>query len=256
MSQDPFYMVQADVQSSLRLLTNDHTRWKQLLLETNTATNDEFKWTTKELKKRVRRHEETLRDLSNSNIVAEKFREKYLLTFDEIESRKRFVREANATLDIIKQDFNSPTTHQKIESDKQKELLYSEKRMNIEQDSRYSGLQRAVEEDNNDYLRDNMMMQQRYYEDQDQGLDILSQNVMELGEMTKVMETEIKSQGNILDRLGERAAKSQGALGSMMRRLDRFMTQTSSKVQWTLIAILGVIFLILVIISTTILKKK
>ncbi|EGG22619.1 syntaxin 10 [Cavenderia fasciculata] len=228
LTSDPFYKVQADIQSSLKLLTDDHQIWKQLLAETNAtaATKHQIRWTTKELKRVVTRHEDTLRELSDSIVIAEKNREKYRLTLVEIENRKRFVRESLALLVTIKHDLysNSSNEYHKIDySDNLKELLSSSTPRGVGLEKRRAD-DRLPTEDYEVQMGGQYFIQQRLYKEQDKGLDQLLDNAKELGEITKTMGTEIKSQGIMLDKLDKRADHSTNTLSGLMRRLDRFMT--------------------------------
>ncbi|GAM24091.1 hypothetical protein SAMD00019534_072660 [Acytostelium subglobosum LB1] len=254
--QDPYYYGQSKIQSSIVGLTSLHERWRKLLHDTNTFRNEEFRWCQQELKKVLKDIDDDIKDLYDSIIVVEKFPDRFRLSQAEIETRKRFIRDSKATVDGVVNDMTSPEVAGKIEQDKRAELLFSEKKQNMQRESKYSGIQRAVEEDNNEFLRGNVRIQEDMIREQDAGLEQLGERVGILGEMGKTMSSELKSQGSILDRLGDRAANSQNALGSVMRRLDRLMENTSSKVQWIMIGILAVIFVVLVIITSQLFKKK
>ncbi|EFA81010.1 putative syntaxin 10 [Heterostelium album PN500] len=253
--QDPYYFGQSNIQQSIKGLQALHQRW-QALLDTNTFKNEEFRWSQNELKRILNDVEADINDLMDSILVVEKFPDRFNIDMMEIEKRKRFIRESRAAVDDVKRDMSSQQVTAKIERDKQNELLNTERRQNMQRESKYSGINRAYEEDTNEFLRENMQIQQEYFNNQDQELEELAQGVAIIGEMGHAMKNEAEIQGNILDRLGDRAAKSQGALGGVMRRLDKLMEATSSKVQWLMIGILAAIFVILVVISLTILKKK
>jgi len=253
--QDPYYLAEQEVASSVRGLMSLHEKWKNLIFNTNTYTDKEFRWASRELRKLIATLTENIDDIHDTIKICEKFPAKYNISTDEIEKRKSFVRDVRAKINEVNRDFEDPQYNRKIEDDKSKELLSNERRTNIEKSSRFEGLRRAHEEDNNDFLRENAQMQQKLIQQQDEGFDMLHEQVRDLGEMSKVMESELKLEAGILDRLEHRAMKSSATLASVMRKLDRFMEQTSSKLQWTIIAILAIIFIILVVLSTTILKK-
>eukprot|EP01133_Synstelium_polycarpum_P020811 gene20811-24996_t len=156
----------------------------------------EFKWSFKELKNVLRDVELDLKDLADSIIVVEKFPERFgNISPQELESRKRFIRETKDTIDGVKADINSQQTNQKLEQDKRSELLLTERKHNIERGSKYDGIRRAVDEDNQDFLRENMQQQQQLFAQQDQGLDVIREDVVILGNMVNTMGEEIKSQG-------------------------------------------------------------
>ncbi|EGC37988.1 hypothetical protein DICPUDRAFT_93942 [Dictyostelium purpureum] len=252
--QDPYYLAENNIASAARGLEGLYEKWNSLVFETNTYTNKEFKWTRKEMKKVLQDIEDDLSDIEEVIGTIEKFPGRYHLLPGELQRRKSFANDVRTQINRIKSSLNDPSILRKIEDDKTKELLTADRINQIEKTSRFDGLKRAHEEDNRDYVRDNHQFQQQLYQQQDQGLDEMHTNLIDLKEMGENMHTELKVQAGILDRLHERAENSSALLGSVMRKLDRFMETTSSKLQWTIIAILGVIFIALVLLTTMVKK--
>ncbi|KAN0000584.1 hypothetical protein ACTFIZ_001044 [Dictyostelium cf. discoideum] len=252
--QDPYYLAEQDIASSVRGIMTTHEKWKQLLFNTNTYTNKEFKWYNKEIRKVLAVIEEDIGDILEAIGTIEKFPGRYVLAPGELDRRKLFANDVKIKINEIKEDLQSPRALAKIEEDKQNELLSSEKRNMIERGGKFEGLRRAHDEDNRDFLREQAGYQRELMNRQDEGLDQMKDDVQILGEMGKAMHSELKIQEGLLDSLHDRAAKSSETLGSVMRKLDRFMESTSSKLQWTIIAILGIIFVGLVVLTTMIKK--
>ncbi|KYQ96864.1 putative syntaxin 10 [Tieghemostelium lacteum] len=253
---DPYYLAEQTIQSSVRGLVVLHEQWKKLLISHNTYTSKDYKWAYKELIKLINALTDDINDVNDSIDVVEKFPSKFNLTGNEIEQRKIFVRGVKAKLDEVQSDLNDPMCKRKIEDDKSKELLSSEKKNMVQYNSRHDALRRAHEEDNNDFLRDQHGAHQMLLNKQDEHLDDLIGDVKILGDMSKNMKNEIELQAGILDRLTYRVEQSSATMASVMRKLDRFMTSTKSTTQWIIIAVLGIIFIILVVLSSTILKKR
>eukprot|EP01132_Coremiostelium_polycephalum_P005609 gene5609-6981_t len=255
-SQDPYYIAQQTIESSVRALSSSFDKWKSLVHTTNTHVDREFKWASRDLRRGIKNLDVDISDIEDSISVVEKFPNRFPLGPNELEKRKQFVNQVKQTLEFVKQEMNNPDVIQKIEADKRQELMEFERRQNIEQSSRMSGMHRAAEDFNNEFLRDQVSQQQALIAKQDEGLDQLGEEIQTLGAISKDMDSEIKLHTGLLDKLDMRVTNSSTALASLMRKLDRFMESTSSKTQWIMIAVLAVIFILLVVLSSTILKKK
>eukprot|EP01133_Synstelium_polycarpum_P020810 gene20810-24994_t len=165
------------------------------VVQSNTFKDEEFKWWFKDLRQTLSDVEKDVKDLADSIVVVEKFPEKFgNISQQELDARRRFIKESRTTIDSVKNDITSIQTRQKLEDDKRSELLFTEKRHNIERESKYDGIRRAVDEDNQDFLRDNMQQQQQLFAQQDQGLDQIGEDIGILRNYAEVMNTELVSQ--------------------------------------------------------------
>jgi len=90
--QDPFYVVKEEVLQSLQGVTTLYDRWKELLDTTNTASNEEFKWTTNELKSGLRSIEWDITDLEETVGIVENNQAKFKIDNQELQTRKQFIQ--------------------------------------------------------------------------------------------------------------------------------------------------------------------
>jgi len=91
--QDPFYVVKEEVLQSVNGVTALYDRWQELLKTTNTSQNDEFKWTTNQLRTGIKSIEWDLQDLEETIGIVENNRQKFRLEQAEVDSRKKFISE-------------------------------------------------------------------------------------------------------------------------------------------------------------------
>ena len=107
----------SEVQQAATGVSTLFTRWKELLQSANTATDEEFRWTTNELKTGVRSIEWDLQDLDETIIIVEANPKKFDLSPDELASRKKFIAGTRAKMSEIKQALNSSDAQVKQDAD-------------------------------------------------------------------------------------------------------------------------------------------
>lgn len=63
--------IYSEVEQTIPILNGLYTNWRHMLQNTNTSTNQEFQWTTDEIKKRITTIELDLQDLEETiNILS------------------------------------------------------------------------------------------------------------------------------------------------------------------------------------------
>jgi len=125
--QDPFYVVKEEVQQSVNGITALFVRWQDLLEHNNTAQNEEFKWTTDELKSGIKSVEYDLTDLEETISIVENNKSKFKVDPTEIEARRQFVNETKKKIQQIKDELNSARTKGKMEKDQREVLMVQQK---------------------------------------------------------------------------------------------------------------------------------
>eukprot|EP01113_Clastostelium_recurvatum_P004739 TRINITY_DN1208_c0_g1_i2.p1 TRINITY_DN1208_c0_g1~~TRINITY_DN1208_c0_g1_i2.p1 ORF type:complete len:251 (-),score=44.44 TRINITY_DN1208_c0_g1_i2:72-824(-) len=242
--QDPFYVVKEEVQQSVNGVTALYKRWRELLETTNTANNDEFKWTTNELKSGIKSIEWDLQDLDDTISIVESNRQKFKLEQQEVENRKKFINDTKSTIKRMKEDLQAASTKGKQEHDKREALMGSRKGAG----GRFDALDQAIISDNQDYIDDQASRQQQLMHDQDQDLTQLSNTVSTLGQMGQAISSELSVQSRILDNLTAKVDDTSGRLSGVMRRLNKLIESASDRTQWCIIGVLAVLLIGLIIL--------
>ncbi|GAM26381.1 hypothetical protein SAMD00019534_095560, partial [Acytostelium subglobosum LB1] len=220
--KDPFNIVQEQTQISIEGLASLHQRWSTLLKHSNTYQSKEFQWCQTEINVVIKHINEDIEDLKKTIDVVLANPSRFNVSASELDARKRFIRQATITVEQVSNDIKSPQTITKIEQDKRSSLMPVDQKQH-RNNQQHQVMKQIVEEDNNDFLRNNLQLQQQMMREQDQSLDELSESIKYLGKIGMTMTTELTSQGKILDNLNDRADHSLCNLNSVMRKLDRLM---------------------------------
>jgi hypothetical protein len=112
-----------------------YDRWQELLKTTNTSQNDEFKWTTNQLRTGIKSIEWDLQDLEETidiqfvweikqgknfwqmEGIVENNRQKFRLEQAEVDSRKKFISETQYIIKKMKEELNNAQTKGKMDND-------------------------------------------------------------------------------------------------------------------------------------------
>jgi len=245
--QDPFYVVQEEVQQSVSGVTTLYERWQELLKSTNTSQNDEFKWTTREIKNGIKRIEWDIQDLEETIGIVEGNRQRFKLEASEVEARKAFITETKGTIKRMKDDLNNATTKGKMDNDARNTLMDTQKRKNQDQ-GKFDGLQRAILEDNDNYINNSHQQMQATMAAQDEDLDAISRATGTLKEMGITINDELVRQQHILGEMEVETDKTNSRLNNVMKRLNKLIDSTSDRVQWCMVIVLALILVGLVVI--------
>jgi len=246
--QDPFYVVKEEVQQSVSGVTTLYERWQELLRNTNTSQNDEFKWTTNQIKNGIKSIEWDIQDLEETIGIVEGNRQRFKLEASEVESRKAFITETKSTIKKMKDDLNNATTKGKLENDARNTLMDTQKRKGGQDQGRFDGLQRAIAEDNDQYINNSHQQMQVTMTAQDEDLDAISKATGTLKEMGITINDELLRQQVILGDMDSEVDKTSVRLNNVLKRLNKLLDSTSDRVQWCMVIVLTLILIGLVII--------
>eukprot|EP01112_Ceratiomyxa_fruticulosa_P004371 TRINITY_DN1491_c0_g2_i1.p1 TRINITY_DN1491_c0_g2~~TRINITY_DN1491_c0_g2_i1.p1 ORF type:complete len:252 (+),score=39.78 TRINITY_DN1491_c0_g2_i1:468-1223(+) len=245
LSQDPFYVVKEEVQQSVNGVTTLYQRWRELLETSNTANNDEFKWTSNELKSGIKSIEWDLQDLDDTIGIVESNRQKFKLEQQEVENRKKFISDTKTVIKRMKDDLQAASTRGKVEHDKRDSLLGAKKNPN---NDRFRALDEAIANDHQEFINNQKQTQEQLFQDQDKDLDQLSNTVATLGQMGQAISSELSLQDRILTDLSNKVDNTSGRLGVVMRKLSKLIESASDRTQWCIIGVLALILIALIIV--------
>jgi len=233
--------VREEVMQAMQGITALYERWKDLLDQTNTASNDEFKWTTDELKTGLKTIEYDLADLEETVRVVESNRSKFKIEESEISTRKGFIQSTKQRVSVIKDELNSARTRGKIDRD-QRELLSATKKP---VQDRYSKVQQALEQDNEDYIEGSKQRQQQIIQQQDKNVDVLLTTVTTLKEIGNQIDKTIKDQEVLIDDLDRDVTRVDSGFRGAIQKVNKLIDSTKDSTQWCIIAFLAVILVAL-----------
>ena len=93
-----------------------YRRWNDLLINQNAVGQEEYNWTTKEIKDNIRSIEWDLEDLDETISIVEANPLKFKLTPSDISERRDFITNTKSKIRSIKDELMNPKVKAKIEN--------------------------------------------------------------------------------------------------------------------------------------------
>jgi len=230
--QDPFYVVKEEVQQSVQGVVSLYERWKQLLETTNTATNEEFKWTQNELKTGLRSIEWDLNDLEETISVVQNNQNKFRLDGSEIENRRGFVAETKKKIQQIKDDLGSTKTKGKVDKDSREVLMATKAPAKTDK------LTEAIVEDNQQFINGQQQRMQLIEKEQDKKMDIIKENVVKLKEIGHTIGSTLEEHDELLGQIDTEVSSADKGLKGAIKQVSQLLDRTKDSTQWGIIILL------------------
>jgi len=222
-ARDPFYVVKEKVQELTTTLSTDFDRWKELLETTNTASHKDFAPLTQSVKVTLKKLNIDLNDLAQTIEIVSANRQRFKDIDDkELDSRKRFVNDTKSTVQEYEDTLGSVRTKSKLERDS-REQLYAK-----ENSQRKSAKEREREREGNDFVDAKAQSQQQVERQQDEVLDDMTHALDRLGAMAGTIKTTLGEQNEMLKEFDNEMDRTQGAMGKVMRKIDKLLGQSDS----------------------------
>jgi len=147
----------------------------------------------------------------------------------------------------MKDELNSATAKGKV-INTQREALMKNSGVAKDPNDKYAALDRAIQQDNEAFIRDQHQLQERIMQDQDSELEQIGQTVDTMKQMGNSIYYELNSQSKILDDLDSGVDNTQGRLTAVSNRVKKLLDSTGSNVQWGLIVFLTLVLIGLVVV--------
>ncbi|KAL6050245.1 Syntaxin-6 [Balamuthia mandrillaris] len=225
--QDPFYVVKEEVQQSVNGAKTLFARWEELLEHSNTAQDEEFKFTGTELKTVIRSIEWDLQDLEETIRIVQNNRAKFQIEEAEVATRQAFVQEVKNTIANMKTKMNSAQTQAKMERDKRKVVEHSTKPSRGKERNQRSMLEDAIHQENENFFQQQRLQQMRLREEEDMELDELHAGVEKLEEIGITINDELTAQESLIKRLGDEVDNTNSKILFGIKKLSTLIDQSS-----------------------------
>ncbi|ELR16756.1 syntaxin 6, putative [Acanthamoeba castellanii str. Neff] len=203
--QDPFYVVKEEVVQSVNGARTLYGRWQELLDTTNTAEDEEFKWTTHELKRGNRA--------------------KFRMNEQEVADRRKFVTDTRATVAQMKKDIDNPVTRAKVERDQRSSLIPTT--MGTPRTSREK-LEAAIRDDNEAFIQAQQVRQTQMRQEEEEHLDHLEKGLGKLSEMSLTIHEELEDQDELLDKFQNEVASTTNRVSAGIKKISELIDRSSS----------------------------
>mmetsp|Transcript_19996 Transcript_19996/g.28727 ORF Transcript_19996/g.28727 Transcript_19996/m.28727 type:complete len:269 (-) Transcript_19996:171-977(-) len=240
-ADDPFYAVRDNVQTYVDRIKIRHEKFQDLVFNSNTANNSEFKDVRKGLIKDIRTADKQIKDLKGAVEMADRNRDKFQHISDsELGQRKKFVEEMSKEISDVRASMESPSVRRKLEDDENKA------KRSVHDES--LGAVTGMERENTQFIRGQQQMTKDMIGQQDVQLDSLGQAVDRLGGMGKTINTELKEQNKLLDELDRDLDDAGEKMNFVMAKLSKLLKTKDGCQIWTIV-ILAVVLVILVALT-------
>jgi len=236
-SQDPFYVVKAEVEQSMNGITTLYERWKQLVLEEDSGS-EELLWTQNEIKSGIKSIEWDLGDLEETISIVEANKNKYNLDQTEIQARKEFVVNTKRKIQNITDEID----HRKGAATKQQRNQL----MSGKQSNRYAKLEESIIQDNEQFIQDQNQRQAQIIRQQDTSLVRLQSTVGTLKEMGKTIGSQLEEHEQIITEIDVEVDKASSGLKGVIKKVNQLIDKTSDGKQMCIIVMLILVLVALI----------
>ncbi|KAF8320383.1 hypothetical protein DL93DRAFT_2218269 [Clavulina sp. PMI_390] len=229
MSVDPYHAVQSEIQTSLQSAENLRASFLRIR-STASEGNEELNWVRDELKGTLAALEADLEDLEASvKIVEETGGRMFGLDDREVMSRREYVNHVrseieNMRFELLPKDVQARTVRPAAPA---------------RPSSPYSPTPAAQEDDQAAWSREE---QQMMIHQQDETLTSIQGTLRTLATQAGLIGQETAEQNEMLDDLGQRVDRTEGRLGSAMKRMQKFIRETEeTKSGWCIMILIVIL---------------
>lgn len=242
---DPYYSVRDHVQSQLERIKLKHERFQDLLRTVDTSSSSEFKEVRKGLRQDVRAVDKEILGLKEAVDTIEKNRAKFMYIKDnELQNRKRFVEDSQKSVSAVKASMDSSAVRKKIEEDT--------RRVKREAfDEVHNARSQQLNQENDRFISDQKQVTRKLIQDQDQDLEKLGHAVGRLEQVGREINLEIKTQGKLLDALGNEIDVAGEKMNSVQAALSKLLKTKDTCQIWTIVILALVLILLVALVIWT-----
>ncbi|CAD7078504.1 unnamed protein product [Hermetia illucens] len=270
--EDPFFVVKDEVFKALNKTRGLYLRWREL----GDGSGAEVEWTTTELRNSLRSIEWDLEDLEDTISIVEKNPSKFRIDNKELSSRRHFIEATRDEVRSMKEKMNlnrsrdrDITAHQPLldnPSETNNNLTNSAILGNTvnfssmaarHSGTKYSKLENALDSPghystldspSHKFIGENVSIQQRMLQGQDEQLDVISDSIGTLKTVSRQIGVELDEQAVMLDDFGNELETTESKLDTTMKKMAKVLHMNNDKRQWAAIVVLSIILLIVIIL--------
>lgn len=247
--EDPFFVVKDEVFKALNKTRGLYLRWIELQDDTTCITKDEVDWTNTELKNSLRSIEWDLDDLEDTVDIVEKNPSKFKIDNKELTTRKHFIDATRDEVKNMKDKMNINRNRDRDRTARQPLLESSPVRVPMSHGTtKYSKLENELDSPQRQFLGSTLNQQEHMLRTQDEHLEVISDSIGSLKTVSRQIGVELDEQAGMLDEFGTELESTDTKLDSTMKRIAKVLHMSNDRRQWTAIAILSVILVIVIIL--------
>ncbi|KAL0486540.1 syntaxin [Acrasis kona] len=238
---DPYEVVKANMSESMNTINALHKIYlENLSSNSGRVSLDDV---SSQLRTKIEAFENLVRALENTIQIVEDDPFSYNVDAAELRGRKQFIRTTNDKIRVIKEDLS-----RKPQKKPQQRTSNKQNRKDLMGDSsndRFSKLDDSVYKDNQGYIDNQMQLQSRIIQQQEEGLDTASKAIDRVKIIVEEIGNEVDDQNKELDAMSRDVENTQGMLKRNMNKLNKLLDNRTDRCKLILIVILVVLILTL-----------
>ncbi|KAL5484678.1 hypothetical protein EMCRGX_G021218 [Ephydatia muelleri] len=223
--EDPFFVVRDEVKQSIANAQNLYSQWSTLI-EGEDLTK--LQSVATDLRNCFKSIEWDLEDLQQTINIAESNPRKFRLDPSELETRKQFIRDIQATVKRIRDHIDSDSSNRKVEQLKKKALVGSEEK---KPRGKYAKLEEELVRSNQDFIDQQRRQQQAMLTQQDQSIDEVGSHVQTLKQIGEAIGDELDEQAVVLEEFDREMEQTESRIQALTKRVNKAIAKSSDKCQ-------------------------
>ncbi|KAK7571899.1 hypothetical protein V9T40_014371 [Parthenolecanium corni] len=255
--EDPFFVVKEEVLKALNKTITLYRRWSDLQAEPITINllKEEVEWTTTELRNSLRSIEWDLEDLEDTiNILSLKRNpSKFKLDTNELNQRRKFIEDTKTEVKSMREKLSYSKAVDKDKTSRQPliENLTTAKMGGggAHSSTKYSKLENQTDSPEHvQFVKNSSMMQNRMIVEQDDQLELISDSIGTLKNMSRQIGIELDEQDEMLNELHNEIEQTDSRINSTVKKVSKVLHLSNDRSQWIAIGLLsGLLILILIL---------
>jgi len=220
--EDPYFVVRDEVARAVEACERRTAEWRKIM--DGTSTSVKARNITSDLRSAVRSAEWDLEDLEESVKVVENNPSRFGISESELHDRKNFIVRIRNSLADMKSELEAPDVNERLlamDSSPHVTIKYFNFSKQNSSDF-YSSVNNSRYGNSNPAFRDSGHSQQaQLLQEQDGQLELVSNNVHVLNQISRAIGDELDDQGQLLDNLGNEIDSAQSRMNAALSKIQR-----------------------------------
>jgi len=244
MNNDPYYIVKNTISETLAGLRELHKTWRLHLADTSPAADDEFSWTTEELRNAIKTVEWDLQELKKTIQIVQQNKTRFNIDEHELANRRRFVQESEDFVANLKIEIDTGV-RQRVRVDPKSA---SSKHSQTSSSKRYEKVDNLIEKENEDYIQTQARKQDDLYAQQHKDLEELEVYVDTLHGMSQEMGQELEAHDKALTHLETETDRSNSGVRKAVGQINQLLDKADGNTGYIIVLVLTLVLIGLIVL--------
>jgi len=233
--EDPFFVVKEEVLKALTKTRGLYERWRVGEDGSELRTPEDQEWTATELKNSLRSIEWDVEDLEDTIQIVEKNPTKFRIDGAELAIRKGFIASTKEEVRIMKERLTNQSRGnlERVANQPSSPTQHTSSGPN-----KYSRLPSTADSPHREYIVQ-LEQQQEMLRRQDETMDLMSDGMGNIRNMSEHISNELDEQAVMLDEFGTEIEHADSRLDATMKKMAKVLHLSDDRRQWMAIGALS-----------------